>query len=480
MWKHRHTTILTLCVIVVLCIAVAVYIGYRVDGFQTTGTTELNVNFLPNEVFLVVPPDTNDYSKAYNAQEAAKVCSSYKSTVATNEQLQTAIGLGAKWCLAGWLSDGTAASVQDRTCGASAPASATPQKVVSTGATAYATCWGVKPQQFTELSMVPFNASRYNMVSNALLQQVITGVDATGNKMDIFPGTIVPSQAYYALQETKYNAIDARKYLIANYKTINSTITTAVTSASGATPITGDWLNMNRTEAQSCNHLIAMYNNFALQLTCLRSNFQDVSGGVLTAMKMKQESGGMQGIVAAACAKETPASSPACARLAQLDYSTYLGKDAKTIITDLKGLNYNLSLREQEIQQAILTLQRLMGIIGCTMPSNAATQQTCPGTTTTVSVSTDILGTGPAEGGQEFTVGNKIGYNSVESLKFSLQNISPYFSSAAYKAITDQALQALSTYLIVPPVSTYSDAVSNIKGASVYFEDINKKMPFVK
>jgi hypothetical protein len=77
-------------------------------------------------------------------------------------------------------------------------------------------------------------------------------------------------------------------------------------------------------------------------------------------------------------------------------------------------------------------------------------------------------------------MGNKIGYNSVESLKYSLENISPYFSSAAYQAITAQALQALSTYLIVPPVTNYSDAVSNIRGASAYFGDISTLMPLIQ
>jgi len=474
MWR-KHTRIITVSVIVLVCILVGVYLYYSVDGFQIAAT-ELNVVFQPNEVFLVAPKGS---TQGGNKAAAEAVCSSYGATIATPAQLDRAVTLGAKWCLPGWLSDGTAASVQDRTCGASG--GATPKKVVATGPQAYATCWGIKPQQNTDLSIVPFSGARYNMISDALLQQVITGIDPTsGNKLDIFPGTITDSQAYYALQNSNYSATEARKYLINNYATINTTITAAINSASGATPIAGDWLKTEKAQTQSCNYLISVYNNFALQLACLRSNFQDISGGVLNAMKMKQESGTMQGIIAAACAKETPASSPACARLAVLDYSTYVGSGASPILSDLKDLNYNLALREQEIQQAILTLQSLIGVIGCTLPTNATTQQTCPGTMQTVSVSTDILGTGPAGGASQFTMGNKIGYNSVESLKYSLENISPYFSSAAYQAITAQALQALSTYLIVPPVTNYSDAVSNIRGASVYFGDISTLMPLIQ
>jgi len=472
--SRKHTYIITVSVIILVCILVGVYLYYSVDGFQTP-PKELNVVYQPREVFLVVPQGS---TQGGNKAAAEAVCSSYGATLATPAQLDRAVTLGAKWSLPGWLSDGTAVSVKVVTSGTSTGTN--PQKVVEPVSQAYATCWGVKPQQNTNASIKPFNDTRYTMVSDALVQQVITGIDPTsGNKVGIFPGTITASQAYYALEQKNYNAVDARKYLIDNYATINTTIADAVNTASGATPITGEWLTTNTAKTKSCTHLIDMYNNFALQLECLRSHFRDISGGVLTAIKMKQESGKMQGIIAAACAKETPTSSPACARLAGLDYATYLAPNA-TVIPDLKDLNYNLALREQEIQQAILTLQSLIGVIGCTLPPNTTTQKTCPGTTQTVSVSTDILGTGPAGGAAQFTMGNKIGYNSVESLKYSLENISPYFSSSAYREITDQSLKTLSTYLIVPPVSNYSDAVQSVKGASVYFGDIEKLMLTIK
>lgn len=512
MWKYTHIIISICCILIFLCIGALIW-KYRVDGFQSTATfKELNVAYTSKEVFLVsaVPPPIGpaapDYSKAYTDISAVSICKSYGATVASRQQVQKAIEMGAKWCLAGWLSDGTAASVCTAPritggtggtggTGAAAPAGISGNSAITpfTGPKAYATCWGVKPPENTDQFIQPFNTTRYNMITDQILRNVMYGeTKPDGSPNDIFPVVFTRAQAYYALDQKAHNASDARKWAIDNYRGLNTEITNVSNTEAGAENISGSWLQASATGAKgaSCSYMSKVYSDFALQLTCLRSHFQDVSGGVYAAMKMKIESGTMQSLISAACSNETPATSPACARLAQLDYSTYYGTGAPPIIKDLQELNYNLTLREQEIQQAIQTMQSLMGVVGCALPTGGT--GTCPGsrgctgpvggaqTCPVISVSMDILGTGPKGGPQQFTMNNKIGYNSVESLKLRLQEISPYFTSDAYQAITAQALQGLSEYLRVPPVTTYSDAVTDITQAAKFYREIAKSMPLIQ
>jgi len=279
----------------------------------------------------------------------------------------------------------------------------------------------------------------------------------------------------YALEQRSYDAAQARDYLIDNYATINTAITNTVNAQTGAVPVTGDWLEASKGKATPCSYLATMYTDFAFRLSCLRASFNDISGGVYSAIGMKRESGSMQGIIPAACANETPASSPACARLAGLDYSTYYGEGAPPVISDLQSLNYALAMREQEMQQAISTLLKLMATIGCDIPASTGAKQTCPGTGNEVIVDMRILG-GNTDA-TKFTIQKSIGYNSVESLKISLQEISPYFSGPAYDQITQQVLGTLSGLLRLPSPERYNGYADTMKAATTTLGTIKKLVP---
>jgi hypothetical protein len=316
------------------------------------------------------------------------------------------------------------------------------------------------------------------MINETLLGAVMNGTAVEGVPSDIFPVVFTSSQAMYALEkhgDGKYDAGKARDYLIDNYATVNTAITNDVNTQTGAVPVTGDWLQASKGKETPCTYLANMYSDFALRLTCLRTSFNDISGGVSAAVEMKRESGGMQGIIAAACANETPTSSPACARLAGLDYSTYYGTGAPPVISDLQSLNYALAMREQEMQQAITTLMKLMATIGCDIPSNTGMKRTCPGTGNEVTVDMRILG-GNTEATQ-FTIQKSIGYNSVENLKLSLQEISPYFSAPAYNQITQQVLGTLSGLLRLPSPERYNGYADTMKAATTTLGTIQKLVP---
>ena len=493
--------------ICILCTLILLWIVWRwrrrsAEGFAQQ-RTQLNVQYPAKEVFLVAPLTVADYTEGYETKEMAEAqCKALEATLATSAQLTTAISLGAKWCWAGWYNDGSAtgaaASIQDANCTAAkvpgfvatpdAPLlTAVPRKIAkpATVLKPYAICWGVKPPMNTNILVQPFNDTSYSMINETLLGAVINGTVINGVNTDIFPVPFTPSQALYALEKNNYNASVARQYLIDNYATVNNEITNAVNTETKAYVVSGDWLEASKGNATPCSYLKEMYTNFALQLTCLRSQFADVSGGVQVsvAIQMKNESGNMQGIIAAACANETPSSSPACARLAGLDYSTYYGKGGgadgngdRQIIKNLEGLNYALAMREQEIQQATSTLMKLMGVIGCDMPSSTGTQQTCPGTGNKVTVDMRILG-GNTDA-TKFSIQNNIGYNSVDSLKLSLQEISPYFATPAYDAITQQVLGKLSGLLRIPySEDRYNGYADTMKSAITKLGNIKELVP---
>ena len=515
--------------ICILCTLILLWIVWRwwcrsAEGFAEQEYTQLNAQYTAKEAFLVAPLGVSDYSEGYDTKaKAVEKCQEFGATLATSAQLTSAIQLGARWCWAGWYDDGSAtgaaASVQDANCTASKvpgfvatqgapPLTATPQKIAkpATVLTPYAICWGVKPQMNSSPLVQPFNTTSYSMINETLLGAVMNGTIVEGTPSDIFPVTFTASQAMYALENHgggRYDAATARKYLIDNYATVNDTIATAVNTQTGAYDVSGDWLNTSKGKETPCSYLETMYSDFALKLTCLRSQFADVSGGlqVSAAIRMKNESGSMQGIIAAACANETPSSSPACARLAGLDYSSYYGTGAPPIINDLRDLNYALAMREQEMQQAISTLLKLMSVIGCynsqpqtaapaagsgaAAPTGAAApsntppatllQKTCPGTGNKVTVDMGILG-GNTEA-TKFNIQTNIGYNSVESLKLSLEEISPYFTSPAYNAITQQVLGTLSGLLRLPSPERFNGYVDTMKGATTKFGTIKDLVP---
>lgn len=481
-----------LCTLILLWIVWGWWSGR--EGFAEQ-RTQLNVPYTAKEVFLVAPLGLANYSQGYaTKQAAAEQCTALGATLATSAQLTTAIGLGAKWCWAGWYDNGSAtgaaASVQDANCTASkvpgfvatpgAPAlTATPQKIAKppTVLTPYAICWGVKPSLNTNARVQPFNDTNYSMISDTMLGAVINGTVVEGVPSDIFPVPFTPSQAMYALEKHGYNAALARDYLIDNYATINTEIKKFVLFQTKTYDVSGAWLDPSAGKATPCSYLAKMYTDFSFKLTCLRSQFADISGGlqVSVAVKMKNESGNMQAIVAAACANETPSSSPACARLAGLDYNTYYGTESPTIISDLQDLNYALAMREQEIQQGITALMKLMTLIGCDIPSSTTTKQRCPGTGNEVTIDMGILGGNTDE--TKFKIQNNIGYNSVESLKLSLQEISPYFSAPAYTAITQQVLGTLSGLLRLPSPERYNGYADTIKAATTTLGTIKELIP---
>lgn len=118
-----------------------------------------------SNVPLMSLPDNEVYSvgNGYTKDDAQAKCGSYGATLATMAQLTQALDAGADWCMPGWLLDKptlhypVTRSLQTG-CGDGFPG--IKSKTLTTGA---ATCYGVKPANTTNTTILPFSQQEWTM-----------------------------------------------------------------------------------------------------------------------------------------------------------------------------------------------------------------------------------------------------------------------------------------------------------------------------
>jgi hypothetical protein len=458
------------------------------EGFDIT---TFNVSYPTKELFLVAPNinvlssyvemyrdsyDTGNnlvnsqYNSAYSFEDAKAMCTSFGATLATPAQISIGTSLGAKWCVAGWASDGSMYAPIQRTCpntrrnttgysasGSSGGSANTSALVKFTGANAptkaYPLCWGLKPSEPT-VNVREFNLTDYSMFGATLLNEVMNG-DPT----DLFPVEFSSDQATYALEQTNYNigaAKDtnpARDYLVARIGSVNDQIyqTDLRYSEDGS----------NRGIAP-CTILANTRAKFKGQFEQLRQVFRDVSGAVIAMLGAKNESSFFTAKLQGICAQESRATSPACVKLATLDfdllYSTQGsdGDPSTSRLAALEALNYFKFARERELCIDYNNIAAVESYLGCTNEQGSIPECVYSG-----------LGSGSGSAsasasGPPLTL-NNFDVNSEEFLKQRLKEIAPYFSSSDYYKLLEGIIAQLSITLRLPSLNDFNDSTQNLK-----------------
>lgn len=462
MYAHQRTQ-LGWALLSLACLGVLVLIWRRarqaatLEGFQTSGAPrDLNVDYPLKEVYLVAPlsdvygaPGSISMTSAGSQETAKATCAQFGAELATLAQVQKAADLSGSWCAPGWTADSATQpySVQSglKDCGNTIPlgAYAVP---VATGTTpkGYAICYGVKPP-FPTAGVQSFNRSDYNMVS---AMDLVAVTDGTPD--ELVPFSFKPAQALSKIDELilkgppgGMNIKRVRAALIADLNTNNLTeLNKRILAVSE--PGYVDELT------QSCSQLASVANEFKTSLVTLKSLYQDISGGTYAAISAKTENSSLQQRIATLCKNETETTSPGCARLAEIDYTVYYGKDAAPLV-DLEGLNYALMSRECELQNVMAALKRVSTGAGC--PYDATLFGDNPDET----VGCDVDDRSQTAYPNAFRVGKQIGFNAVEELKRALQEIAPYITSTGFQSTMEKVLSRLSYILRIPTLGDYQD-----------------------
>lgn len=432
------------------------------EGFATIS----NIQYPFNEVFLVsqsensekgrgigtysVPNDTQYKTQGYTWTEARNMCKGYGGDLATVAQVQFAYDNSGNWCPAGWTLDSKTAAyylpTKTRLCGL-LPASITstikdiPAKIDTNGERrAFAICYAAKPPN-PSVSVNPFSYFEYSMISGQTLSNVMNG-----DGSDIFPVEFTSSQAYYALDKVpkvnnKFDSTNARKWLIDNYDTINTQILSTLQYIDNS-----DWSNLSNASQQSCTLLKDKDDAVSNQILTIQNAFKDISGYVLATISSKDENSNIQAMLFDICKNTNPNNSPACAKLATLDFDLFYTNPTHDTLADLEELNIQIFTRREEVCQIIHNIRKVKKVLNCNY---------------TPLVPECMKDGGPSSDVFEFSNSNIFDLNAVGGLKYNLEELSPLFDIPAYSTILKSVMDRLA-YIVETPSLASIDPSQNI------------------
>ena len=481
--KHIHYVFIGICVSILI-----LYLVFfeEKEGFNTFNE---NVDYTRyfKEVFLVAADqagNVNNYVNLYGSvnpvntytyDEAVTECKKYGGDLATLDQLTKATTkFGADWCPGGWIKDVRNILYypmqKNGTCGNPTDLSGVKMTTPYTGIRGYPICHAVKPPNPTRF-VRDFNRLTYNMVNGDTLYRVTNGSG------DIFPIVFTPSQAYYALEQNGYDTTAARNAL--KNQTTRAQYNTAILGIIGGVNLSDAEKTSNASTA-SCTDLSATKADFETKITTLKGSFEDLSGAVYTAIAAKDENTNyIQSQITSIC-KNPPPGSPnirdACARLLSLDYDIFYrnldptGKTQRNLVTDLETINMALAMEECTLQKNFGALKFMMDTL-CPDSSRILTilgNNTMDGKIISCTYPNDRKDIPAAA----FQVGSDIQLNGVDSFKYNLQQISPYFNTDKYASLLTNVLNQLSVTMRTPLPDQYINPENSFKRANVYAERI--------
>jgi hypothetical protein len=502
--------------IIVILIAIALWHFWQNnrEGFQTIS----NVQYPIKEVFLVapnfdnqvgktiiraldpraVPSDDTYKTRGYTWEEAQKMCKSFGGDLVdatTNlekygnvSRLQQAYDISGNWCLGGWtLKDQNNLYYLANTvnkCGqATVGVKNTPAPISEPTLTpvpapgekkGFAICDAPKPP-YPTINVNYFNPLNYSMFLPTFMGEVMSGI-IPGNTgpSDVFPLNFTPSQVNYAIEAAgydktnkKYNSVETRKWLVTNYRTVDQSILSATE------PSYSDTNDNNGSDSaalsKSCDYIKTVDEDIGSRLKALKGWFADISGSVTDLQKSKKENSTAQAILYRICSNTTPKRSPACAKLATLDYETFYTRPTVNILSDMETINYNKYQRQEELCADIYNIRLVKRLLNCTY------------TLSTLNSYTDCNGgnRGCNASGSDCSGTNIFDSNNVQGLKYALQNISPLFSVDAYKTIVKTSIDRIAGIIELPSINAFTTSNDNTRLTNLAFKQVENLFPVI-
>jgi hypothetical protein len=248
----------------------------------------------------------------------------------------------------------------------------------------------------------------------------------------------------------------------------------------------------------TCAIIQTTENNINKQLVSLKQAFRDVSGSLIAMLQSKTENARAQGILYNFCSLSNPTDSPACARLATLDYDLFYKNPTQSVLSDLEVLQYNVMQREQEICQYLYNLRYVKTTIGCGYESPITDCTTCidyqgfndPRIVKDAS-NNYVVGSIDNTNNivyQRFPPSNRIrivcnaedaykricnffvcenqqtfDYGNIAALKVAFQQISPLFQNSQYNSLIRSVILSLSELIEVPQLADFKSTVERFR-----------------
>jgi hypothetical protein len=444
---------------------------FSVEGFETIS----NIRYNFKEVFLVAPTEAsqngnavspytitsdNDYrSQGYTKEKAQAICRRYGGDLATLAQLKMAYDNSGNWCPAGWILDSNDniynLPTKTNTCGVTSIGrnpSLKPAVTDSGIKKGFAICYAPKPA-FPSVLVQSFNSTEYSMVSATVLSKIMNGASN-----DIFPIEFTISQAYYGVDNApnrintitgEYDPNAIRSWLINNYASLD----TRILNSQNYSDDPAGWDTLQKINNKSCILIKEKDDSISDKLLQIKQGFQDISGYVLASIQSKYENANIQALLYSICSQTDPVSSPACAKLATLDFDKYYTNTNYNTLADLQTLNTQIYMRREEICQILYNIRKIKLVLGCNYnPRIPACSRGCiviPATATTVET-LDCSGT------------DIFDINNVGGLTLSLEEISPLFDVSAYKSILTNVVTNLSYIVETPTLVNIPNPATNL------------------
>jgi hypothetical protein len=268
-----------------------------------------------------------------------------------------------------------------------------------------------------------------------------------GDGSDIFPAAFTFSQAYYALDKVpkdnnKFSSTNARRWLIDNYETID----TQILSSLNYTDDPSQWSTLANVSNQSCILLKDKDDAVSNQVLTMQNAFKDISGYVLATVKSKYENSKIQGMLLNICKNTTPAQSPACAKLATLDFDLFYTNPTHDTLSDLEELNIQIYSRREEVCQILHNIRKIKTLLNCNY---------------TPLVPECMKGCDPASAIFDCSNTDIFDINAVGGLKYNLEELSPLFDVPAYSTLLTSVMDRLA-YIVETPSLASINPTQNI------------------
>lgn len=303
----------------------------------------------------------------------------------------------------------------------------------------------------------------FNEGENSMYTPTVLGAVMNPSSTELLPTEFTVDQAIYALQQTNYSTTDARKYLIDSLDGFSAVNNTIYQEAVGLSQYNEDGSNKR---LNPCTILQNTYNKFYDQYKNVHDILRDISGGVIDMGRAKDENVRFQMKIASVCQIETATTSPACLKLATLDYDllySTTGDDLSTSrIAKLEMLNYTLFARSEELCKAMDSLFSVHKLLLC--PSFAGSLPRCKW---------NSLGSGSDSGSAYMLDGLEV--NGGAYLRLKLKQISPYFSVSGYAYLT-AAIDQLASTLDIPTLNDFQTSDQRFAAVSNGVETIKSFM----
>jgi hypothetical protein len=246
---------------------------------------------------------------------------------------------------------------------------------------------------------------------------------------------------------------------------VNENVDGKILNSLGQSEVSTPWIDRADVISKSCDLVKLKDNDVSEKILSLQRAFRDVSGYVIAAVKSKEENAKIQSLLFEVCSNTNSVASPACAKLATLDFDLFYTSPTHNTLADLEVLNQQLYMRREEVCTILRNIRNIKRTLGCPYTPNAAEcTEGCKITpaTATTKETVDCSNT---------TI---FDINGIGALRYSLEQLSPLFDKEGYTDILKSVMERLSYIVQTPSLANFNNSIHNMKLISTAIREIQE------